>query len=167
MEANPAAGPATAKTLTSTAASRARAFIVGEATGGGAMISRVTTGEHDPSADADEAFCYLTTTGRRSGQPHTIEIWFAVGRGVVYMMAGGGDRSDWVRNVMADPAVRLQIGEHDWARAGTHRRPRNRGGRIRAALVARQVRELARRPGLVGSHRTPVAVEILGPASDG
>jgi hypothetical protein len=27
--------------------------------------------------DASQAFCYLTTTGRVSGRPHTIEIWFA------------------------------------------------------------------------------------------
>jgi hypothetical protein len=25
---------------------------------------------------ADEDFCYLTTTGRVSGQPRTIKIWF-------------------------------------------------------------------------------------------
>jgi hypothetical protein len=25
-----------------------------------------------------EAFCYLTTTGRRTGRAHTIEIWFAL-----------------------------------------------------------------------------------------
>jgi len=25
-----------------------------------------------------EAFCYLTTTGRRTGRLHTIEMWFAL-----------------------------------------------------------------------------------------
>lgn len=25
---------------------------------------------------ADEDYCYLTTTGRVSGKPHTVEIWF-------------------------------------------------------------------------------------------
>ena len=30
-----------------------------------------------PFADlAAEQFCYLTTTGRTSGEPRTIEIWF-------------------------------------------------------------------------------------------
>jgi hypothetical protein len=29
----------------------------------------------DPGA---EPFCYLTTVGRVSGRPHTIEIWFAL-----------------------------------------------------------------------------------------
>jgi deazaflavin-dependent oxidoreductase (nitroreductase family) len=62
----------------------------------------------------DESFCYLTTTGRRTGKPHTIEIWFAVDGDVVYLLSGGGDRADWVRNLMADPLVRLRIGTDEW-----------------------------------------------------
>ncbi|MEO3777495.1 hypothetical protein ABGB16_11740 [Micromonospora sp. B11E3] len=30
-------------------------------------------------------FAYLTTTGRRSGRPHTIEIWYAEHQGVRYL----------------------------------------------------------------------------------
>ena len=30
---------------------------------------------------AADDFCYLTTTGRRTGNPHEIEIWFAVDPG--------------------------------------------------------------------------------------
>ena len=78
------------------------------------MIDRVTDGQHDPAIDADEDFCYLTTVGRRTGRPHTIEIWFGVDRGVVYLMGGGRDRSDWVRNLLADPSVHLRIGETEW-----------------------------------------------------
>ena len=33
----------------------------------------------DP-AKADEDYCYLTTTGRISGRPREIEIWFALER---------------------------------------------------------------------------------------
>ena len=36
---------------------------------------------------ADDDFCYLTTTGRVTGQPHTIEIWFAVGGRTLYMLS--------------------------------------------------------------------------------
>ena len=49
------------------------------------------------SSLAGEAYCYLTTTGRVTGEPHTIEIWFGMpedGR-AVYLLSGGGDRSDW------------------------------------------------------------------------
>ncbi len=55
-------------------------------------------------------FCYLTTTGRVSGRPHRIEIWFVLADETVYLMAGDRDRSDWVRNLMASPDVELEIG---------------------------------------------------------
>jgi deazaflavin-dependent oxidoreductase (nitroreductase family) len=65
------------------------------------------------SADAGEPdLAYLTTTGRISGDPHQIEVWFAPEGSSVYLLAGGGDRSDWVRNLMISPAVTLQIGDH-------------------------------------------------------
>ena len=50
-------------------------------------------------------YCYLTTTGRRSGRPHRIEIWYARSGETLYLLAGGGRPSDWVRNRLADPAV--------------------------------------------------------------
>ena len=59
---------------------------------------------------ADEQYCYLTTIGRVTGRPHRIEIWFAVERETLYMLSGGGERSDWVRNVRRDPAVTVEIG---------------------------------------------------------
>jgi deazaflavin-dependent oxidoreductase (nitroreductase family) len=66
--------------------------------------------ESDP-ADLDS--CYVTTTGRRSGRPHTIEIWFALYEGVVYLLSGGGEGSDWVKNLTAHPTVGLRLGERD------------------------------------------------------
>jgi deazaflavin-dependent oxidoreductase (nitroreductase family) len=60
---------------------------------------------------ADLDYCYLTTTGRHSGRPHRIEIWFALGEEVAYILSGGGDRSDWVRNLMISPEVVLEIGD--------------------------------------------------------
>ena len=62
-----------------------------------------------PLGDLD--YCYLTTTGRHTGTPHRIEIWFALGDGAVYILSGGGDRSDWVRNLMISPEVVLEIGD--------------------------------------------------------
>ena len=59
----------------------------------------------------DDDFCYLTTRGRVTGQPHEIEIWFAVDGDTVYLLSGGGDRSDWVRNLRAEPAVTVRVSD--------------------------------------------------------
>ncbi len=59
---------------------------------------------------AGDASCELTTTGRRTGRPHAIEIWFAARNGRIYLLAGGRDGSDWVRNLRAEPRVSLRIG---------------------------------------------------------
>jgi deazaflavin-dependent oxidoreductase (nitroreductase family) len=59
---------------------------------------------------ANENFCYLTTVGRKTGKPHTIEIWFARQNGSLYLLSGGGESADWVRNLRKTPAVRVRIG---------------------------------------------------------
>jgi deazaflavin-dependent oxidoreductase (nitroreductase family) len=64
----------------------------------------------DPAL-ADEDYCYLTTTGRRSGQPREIEIWFGLDGDTLYMLSGGRGRSDWVKNLKADPRVSVRIGD--------------------------------------------------------
>jgi deazaflavin-dependent oxidoreductase (nitroreductase family) len=56
-------------------------------------------------------FCYLTTTGRITGKPHRIEIWFAMADETVFLMAGDRDRSDWVRNLMISAEVVVEIGD--------------------------------------------------------
>jgi deazaflavin-dependent oxidoreductase (nitroreductase family) len=69
----------------------------------------------DPRDLADEEFCYLTTTGRVTGRPHEIEIWFALGHSghTLYLLSGGRDRSDWVKNLRRNPKVTVRIdGEH-------------------------------------------------------
>jgi deazaflavin-dependent oxidoreductase (nitroreductase family) len=73
----------------------------------------------DPGA---APFCYLTTTGRVSGRPHTIEIWFALRDRTLYLLSGGGDRSDWVRNLQASPEVTVRIGRRDGQALGARAR---------------------------------------------
>jgi deazaflavin-dependent oxidoreductase (nitroreductase family) len=58
-------------------------------------------------------FCYVTTTGRRTGRPHTIEIWFEERDGTLYLLSGGGDRSDWIRNIRKESKVSVRIGEEE------------------------------------------------------
>ena len=63
----------------------------------------------DLRALASEDFCYLTTTGRVTGRPHTIEIWFAINDETLYMLSGGRGRSDWVKNILRTPEVTVRI----------------------------------------------------------
>ena len=55
-------------------------------------------------------YFYLTTTGRRSGRPRRIEIWFTRHAGRYYLIAEHGLRAGWVQNLLADPAVRARVG---------------------------------------------------------
>ena len=57
-------------------------------------------------------YCYVTTTGRVSGRPHEIEIWFGVNENSLYLLSGGGENSDWVKNMRANPSVIVRIGKH-------------------------------------------------------
>ena len=58
---------------------------------------------------AGQDFCYLTTTGRVTGNPHEIEIWFGARENRLYLLSGGGRDSDWVKNLLKNPAVTLRI----------------------------------------------------------
>lgn len=61
--------------------------------------------------DADAEFLHLTTTGRRSGQPREVELWFTRRGGHDYVIAEEGERAHWVRNLLADPRVEWRVGE--------------------------------------------------------
>ncbi|MGH2662136.1 MAG: nitroreductase family deazaflavin-dependent oxidoreductase [Actinomycetota bacterium] len=65
-----------------------------------------------------ESFCYVTTTGRRSGKPHEIEIWFGARGSTLYLLSGGGGRSDWVRNILANPATTVRVDGRTWQAKG-------------------------------------------------
>jgi deazaflavin-dependent oxidoreductase (nitroreductase family) len=60
---------------------------------------------------ADEDFCYLTTTGRVTGRPHEIEIWFAIDGQTIYMLSDGRDGPDWVKNLRRTPRVTVRISD--------------------------------------------------------
>jgi deazaflavin-dependent oxidoreductase (nitroreductase family) len=60
---------------------------------------------------AHEEFAYLTTTGRRTGASHEVEIWFAADGDALWMISGGRDHSDWVRNLLAAPAAVIRIAD--------------------------------------------------------
>jgi len=64
------------------------------------------------SSLADEDYCYLTTKGRVTGNPHEIEIWFGIKDNSLYFLSGGGDKSDWVKNLLKNPLVTIRVARH-------------------------------------------------------
>ena len=66
------------------------------------------SGVTDPRPGGSD-YCYLTTSGRRTGRPHRIEIWYAAEGDTLYLLSGGGRTSDWVQNISADPAVLVEL----------------------------------------------------------
>ena len=56
-----------------------------------------------------QSYCYLTTTGRVTGKPHEIEIWFGMEGETIYLLSGGGEKSDWVKNMRVQPQVKVRI----------------------------------------------------------
>jgi deazaflavin-dependent oxidoreductase (nitroreductase family) len=59
---------------------------------------------------SDSTFLYLQTRGRKSGQPRRIEIWFVERAGRYYLVSEQRERSNWVQNLQAEPAVQLSVG---------------------------------------------------------
>ena len=81
-----------------------------------APAARQFTYDGSMAPNADEQYCYLTTTGRTTGQPREIEIWFGLFGSNLYMLSGSGaengrPKAQWVRNLVKEPQVSIRIGE--------------------------------------------------------
>jgi deazaflavin-dependent oxidoreductase (nitroreductase family) len=58
-------------------------------------------------------FLKITHTGRTSGQPREVVLEVVkhdLSTKAYYVAAAWGDKSDWVKNVRADPRVQIQVG---------------------------------------------------------
>jgi deazaflavin-dependent oxidoreductase (nitroreductase family) len=59
-------------------------------------------------------YLYLTTTGRKTGLPREIEIWFVAHAGRFYILAEHFHRTQWVRNILADAQVTVRLGGREF-----------------------------------------------------
>jgi deazaflavin-dependent oxidoreductase (nitroreductase family) len=106
-------------------------------------------------------YCYVTTTGRRTGHLHTIEIWYALHGQTVYLLSGGGDQSDWVRNVTVNPTVGLRVGDRDWIARGRIVEPGSQEDALARTLLLQKY--TARDPDDLtdwGKTALPVAIDL-------
>ena len=67
---------------------------------------------NDPAV-RDASTLELTTTGRKSGKPRTVTIWFVVDDRL-YVQSGKEGKTDWYQNVVANPAVTVKIGDNEF-----------------------------------------------------
>lgn len=107
--------------------------------------------------------CRLTTTGRKTGEPRRVTIWFALGPGTVYL-TGGADRPQWCRNLAVHPEVVVEIG-------GERLRGRARvieddaeAEAIRGRFVSRYWLARLSRPFGGYTRSVPVVIDVQGAA---
>jgi len=67
------------------------------------------TCKDDLTRVASEKHIRLTTRGRKTGKPHTVELWFAVDNGKVYV-SHEGKETDWMTNIKKNGEVSFEIG---------------------------------------------------------
>src|SRR2546423_2395001 len=59
-------------------------------------------------------YLYLTTTGRKTGLPREIEIWFVHHAGRFYLLAEHFHRAQWVQNIVANPRVSVRVADRQF-----------------------------------------------------
>jgi deazaflavin-dependent oxidoreductase (nitroreductase family) len=89
---------------------------------------------------ACEEDAFLTTRGRTSGEPHEVDIYFATQGETLYFLAGGGAEADWVKNVVANPAVTVRIGGRTFRGTARVLGPGEEEARARRLLAAKYER---------------------------
>ncbi|GAB7039115.1 MULTISPECIES: nitroreductase/quinone reductase family protein [Catenuloplanes] len=66
--------------------------------------------EITPAAGTRERIVDITTTGRRTGRPRRIEIFFYRAHGATYLCSGaGGGPTGWHANLRANPAFTFHL----------------------------------------------------------
>jgi deazaflavin-dependent oxidoreductase (nitroreductase family) len=62
------------------------------------------------SEGSKHKYLYLTTTGRITGKPREIEIWFVESQSKLYILAEHLHETKWVKNIKRNPRVGVRLG---------------------------------------------------------
>lgn len=111
---------------------------------------------------ANDDFCYLTTIGRVTGRPHTIEIWFALNGQTLYMLAGGRYSTDWVKNIQRSADVQLRLRETTYAGQGRIVQDAQEDALARRLVVAKYQPRDSDDLSEWGRTALPVAIDFTG-----
>jgi len=52
----------------------------------------------------------ITVTGRKSGRPISIPVWFVLENGTLYLLPVSGSDTQWYKNVLKNPSIRIEAG---------------------------------------------------------
>ena len=63
----------------------------------------------DLTSTVSQKLIHLTTRGRKTKELHTVELWFALTGGKVYL-SHEGEETDWMKNIQTDEKVAFEIG---------------------------------------------------------
>jgi deazaflavin-dependent oxidoreductase (nitroreductase family) len=109
----------------------------------------------------DQDYCYFTTMGRVTGNPHEIEIWFGLNGGTLYLMSGDG-KSDWVKNLKKNPSVTVRIAKHTFT-AAARIVDNEKEEMLARVMLADKYKEREDDGGLSEWARTalPIAIDII------
>ena len=108
------------------------------------------------------SYLELTTRGRKSGKPRTVELSYAVRGDEILCLAGQGGGVQWYLNLMSDPDISVRVGTtHLRAKAVPVSEPET---------LVREILELFRkkygasyvRTWYEGTKRAPVRIKLLG-----
>ena len=117
----------------------------------------------DPTIVGAE-YAYLTTSGRNSGAPHTVELWFVAVGGACRFFTE--ESTDWMRNAIADPAVRVRVGGWVWE-ASVHVEPpqvaSEFGAAARAAIRAKYEPGYTEPLGAWTEHASALVATVIEP----
>lgn len=61
----------------------------------------------------------ITVRGRRTGRKITLPVWFVLQGETLWLLSINGPRTQWFRNVLADPTIVITAGERRRTVTGT------------------------------------------------
>ncbi len=116
-------------------------------------LNRVVASRVKPDEKAGDLVLLLQTTGRVTGRPHTTFLQYELWNGGYFVGSARGPKSDWFRNLVANPEVRVRR-KGEWHPAIA--RPITAPDRVLAFLELRLDRHPAMIRGMLLSHGLPL-----------